>query len=187
MQGLEAKHANTAEIGRIAQYEALKLIWDDKPKEEVVSYLKQHIDSVRNGDYNLQDMCARGRLGKWLPSDIEHPMLRLGATNPNARPDARDEDDKCYKNLSGNQKGAAWYNVVLADDAFPPIDKGDSYYYTFVDDGPTWIPEGGYIAYQEVDQVSEYVIDIDKIIEKNIISKLEHMLYGLGVSNDILK
>ena len=34
--------------------------------------------------------------------------------------------------------------------------------------------------------IDDYVIDIDKIIEKNIISKLEHIMYGLGVSNSIL-
>ena len=84
-------------------------------------------------------------------------------------------------------KKVPWYNVVLSDDAYPPIDKGDSYYYTFVEDGPTWIPEGGYVAYQEAQQIDDYVIDIDKIIEKNIISKLEHIMYGLGVSNDILR
>lgn len=187
MQGLEAKHANTAMVGRIAQIEALKLIWDDKTKEEVVAYLQGHIDDVRNGVFPLEEMCARGRLGKWLPSDIDHPLLKQGATNPNARSDAKDEDDQCYKNLGGHQKGAAWYNVVLSDDSYPPIDKGDSYYYTFVEDGPTWIPGGGYVAFQEVSQIRDYVIDIDLLIEKNIISKLEHMMYGLGLSNDILR
>ena len=56
-----------------------------------------------------------------------------------------------------------------------------------VEDGPTWIPSGGYVAFQEVNQIQDYVIDIDLLVEKNIISKLEHMMYGLGISNDILR
>ena len=187
IQGLEAKHANTAEIGKVAQYEALKLIWDDNTKEKIIGYLKDHIESIRHGKYTLQEMSARARLGKWLPSDIEHPLMKTAATNPDARHDAKDEDDQCYVRLSGNQKGAAWYNVVLSNDDYPPIDKGDSYYFTFVEDGPTWIPSGGYVAYQDANQISQYVLDIDEIIEKNVISKLEHIMYGLGVSNDILR
>jgi len=187
MQGLEAKHANTAYIGRVAQIEALKLIWADKTKEQVIGYLQGHISDIRHGKFPVEEMCARGRLGKWLPSDIDHPLLKNGATNPNARPDAKDEDDQCYKNLGGHQKGAAWYNVVLSDDTYPPIDKGDSYYYTFVEEGPTWIPHGGYVSFQEVEQIKDYVLDIDTIIEKNVISKLEHIMYGMGVSNDILR
>ena len=35
-------------------------------------------------------------------------------------------------------------------------------------------------------QIDDYVIDIDKIIGV-IISKLEHIMYGLGVSNSILR
>ena len=45
----------------------------------------------------------------------------------------------------------------------------------------------GYVAYQDASQISRYVLDIDEIIEKNVISKLEHIMYGLGVSNDILR
>lgn len=187
MQGLEAKHANTAVVGRDAQVGALHLIWDDNPPEVVLKYLQSHIDDIRNGKFTIEEMSARGRLGKWLPSDIEHPLLKNGATNPNARPDSKDEDDQCYKNLGGHQKGAAWYNVVLSSDAYPVIDKGDSYYYTFAKDGPTWIPHGGYISFQNPEQISDYMLDIDLIIEKNVISKLDHILYGLGLSNEMLR
>ena len=54
IQGLEAKHANTAEIGKVAQYEALKLIWDDNTKEKIIGYLKDHIESIRHGKYTLR-------------------------------------------------------------------------------------------------------------------------------------
>ena len=187
IQGLEAKHANTAEIGRHAQYGALKLIWADRPSAEVLEFLQNHIENIRERKVPVSEMIARGRLGKWLPSKIDHPKLSKGATNENTDPDALDEDDQCYKVLGGHQKGAAWYNVVLADETYPPIDKGDSYYYTFVEDGETWIPSGGYIAFQDLSQIEGYKLDIETIIEKNVISNLDHIMYGIGLSNEILR
>ena len=114
-------------------------------------------------------------------------MIRQGATNKSAKPDAKDETDQCYSTLGGVHRAAAWYNVVLADDTYPQMDKGDSYYTTFVKDGPTWIPSGGYVAFQDPDQIKDYVLDLDKIIEKNVIDKLDHMLYGIGSSNQVLR
>ena len=53
-------------------------------------------------------------------------------------------------------------------------------------DGPTWIPSGGYIGFHDVEQISEYEIDVEKIIEKHIIGKLDHIMYGIGMSlNDL--
>ena len=76
---------------------------------------------------------------------------------------------------------------MLADETFPKLDRGDSYNYTFVKDGPTWYPEGGYVAFHELSQVKDYELDIEKIIEKNIIGKLDHIMYGIGLSNDMLR
>jgi len=187
MQGLEAKHTNTAQIGRTAQVEAIKMIWDEIPGEEVLTYLRGIADSVRGGNIPIEDLIAGARLGKWLPSQTEHPLYGLGATNEKATPDAFDEFDQCYTNLSGSHKGAAWHNVVLSNDAYPKFDKGDSFKYTFVKDGPTWFPEGGFVAFHELSQISEYEIDIEAIIEKNIISKVNHILYGIGLSNSMLR
>lgn len=187
MQGLEAKHTNTAEIGRTAQIEAMKLIWDDRPADEVLHYLRGVVDSVRSGDVPIEDIIARARLGKWLPPETSHPLYGGAATNSNATPNAFDESDQCYAILGGTQKAAAWHNIVLANDTYPDFDKGDSFYYTFVNGGPTWIPAGGYVGFHELSQISEYSIDIDLIIEKNIISKLDHILYGIGLSNSLLR
>ena len=95
--------------------------------------------------------------------------------------------DKAYATLSGDKKGAAWHNIVLANDTFPKLDRGDSYNYTYVKDGPTWFPEGGYVAFHELSQIEDYTLDIEKIIEKNIIGKLDHIMYGIGLSNDMLR
>ena len=110
-----------------------------------------------------------------------------GATNLSARPNPADESDKCYLNLSGDKKGAAWHNIVLANDVYAKMDKGDSYGFLFVKDGPTWIPEGGYVAFHDLSQIKDYTIDIDTIIEKNIIGKLDYVLSGIGLSNSMLR
>ncbi|MEL0015686.1 MAG: DNA polymerase domain-containing protein, partial [Rhodospirillales bacterium] len=110
-----------------------------------------------------------------------------GATNLSARPNPADDSDKCYLSLSGDKKGAAWHNIVLANDVYAKMDKGDSYGFLFVKDGPTWIPEGGYVAFHDLSQIKDYTIDIDTIIEKNIIGKLDYVLSGIGLSNSMLR
>ena len=189
MQGLEAKHTNTAPIGREVQIESMKMIWDDRPANEVFAYVEEVIDKVRSGLVPMSDLIARARVGKWLPTQLayEYEHYSEGATNASARADAKDELDKAYTNLSGDKKGAAWHNIVLANETFPKIDRGDSYNYTFVKDGPTWFPEGGYVAFHEMSQIKDYEIDIEKVIEKNIIGKLDHIMYGIGMSNAMLR
>lgn len=185
MQGLEAKHTNTAPIGREVQIESMKMIWDDKSPKSVLSYVSSVISKVRAGEVPTEELIARARLGKWLPTTDDH--YSAGATNLSARPDAFDQMDQSYVNLSGNQKGAAWHNIVLADETYSKIDRGDSFSYTYVKDGPTWIPEGGYVGFHELSQIADYTLDIEKIIEKNIIGKLDHIMYGIGLSNDMLR
>jgi DNA polymerase elongation subunit (family B) len=188
IQGLEAKHANTSPAGRGIQLLALKEIWDDNSPSEVKASLLEYIDEVRSEDYPVDNLLARARLGQWLnPSFVEVGHYAKGATNQSARSDSDSEDYKCYANLSGTARGAAFHNIVLANDEYGKLDKDDSFYTTFVKDGPTWIPSGGYIGFHDVEQISEYEIDVEKIIEKHIVGKLDHIMYGIGMSLDDLR
>ena len=187
IQGLEAKHANTSPAGRGIQLLALKEIWDDNSPSEVKASLLEYIDEVRSEEYPVENLLARARLGQWInPSLLEVGHYAKGATNQSARSNSESEDYKCYANLSGTARGAAFHNIVLANDEYGTLDKDDSFYTTFVKDGPTWIPSGGYIGFHDVEQISEYEIDVEKIIEKHIIGKLDHIMYGIGMSlNDL--
>ncbi len=187
MQGLAAKATNTAKIGKKVQLDTIKTIWDGWEPETILYRLQNLIAEVRRGIIPVEDLVARASLGQWLPSNSDNWHYNEAATNKQARPDAKDESDKCYSNLSGDKKGAAWHNIVLANETFPKLDKGDSYNFIFVKDGPTWIPEGGYVAFHDLSQIKDYTIDIDTIIEKNIISKLDHILSGIGLSNSMLR
>ena len=94
----------------------------------------------------------------------------------------------CYANAGGGPiRGAAWHNIVLANDEYGKFDKGDSFYTTFVIDGPTWIPSGGYVSFHDIEQISEYQIDVDKLVEKHIISKMDNIMRGIGMSLDDLR
>ena len=187
MQGLAAKATNTAKIGKTVQLDSIKMIWDEADPQDVLAHLKSLIADVKSGKTPVEDLVARASLGQWLPPNSDNWHYNEGATNKQARPDAKDDSDKCYTNLSGDKKGAAWHNIVLANETFPKLDKGDSYNFVFVKDGPTWIPEGGYVAFHDISQIKDYTIDLDTIIEKNIISKLDHILYGIGLSNSMLR
>jgi len=186
MKGFEAKKTNTSKVGRTVQFDSIKMIWDEIAPLSVLGHLQTIVDDVRNGVTPVEHLVAKASLGQWLPSDSDNWHYNAAATNTAARPDAKDED-KCYATLTGSAKGAAWHNIVLANDTFPKIDNGDSYNYTFVKDGPTWIPEGGYVGFHDLSQIKDYTIDIETIIEKSIISKLDHILSGIGLSNAMLR
>ena len=189
IQGLEAKHANTSPAGRGVQLLALKSIWDDKSPEEVKQLLLDYIENVRSDDYPVENLLSRGRIGKWLNGNIlEAGHYSQAATNPSARSDSANDDDQCYANAGGGPvRGAAWHNIVLANDEYGKFDKGDSFYTTFVIDGPTWIPSGGYVSFHDIEQISEYQIDVDKLVEKHIISKMDNIMRGIGMSLDDLR
>lgn len=216
LQGLEAKHTNTAPIGKEVQLECLKMIWDGETALSVLNYVQSYIETIRNGEVPVDELIGRARLGKWLPTrntlksiekaavieELDHDGVPTGnkievsasplhygwgATNNKTSADAKDESDQCYSVLTGDKRGAAWHNIVLSNEMFPKLDKGDSYYYTYAIGGPTWIPEGGYISFHELSQVTDYELNIELIIEKNIINKLDHIMYGMGLSNDLLR
>lgn len=208
--GLTAKHTNTSQLGRDIQIEALKLIWDDKPAEVVKNLVLSHLTNIRNGDVPMEQLFSRARLGQWLNPHYYSQYLDLagnltmretdeiytagvrhyskGATNETVYSTSKDEDSKCYTRLDGEHKGAAWHNIVLVDKGtYPKLDKGDSFYATFAKDGPTWIPSGGYIGFHNPSQIKDYEIDIEMIIEKHILMKLENIAYGMGIDLDELR
>jgi hypothetical protein len=183
------------------------MLWDDHTPEEVKESLLEYIANIRDGNVKTTDLISRARLGKWLPNrkamrqvanskDTEEKIqLALknvswhysdGATNDNTSVDS-DGDDACYSSLSGDARGAAWHNIVLANEEYDKLDKGDSFYTTFVKDGPTWIPEGGYVSFHDLEQISDYEIDVELIIEKFVVGKLDHIMYGMGMSLDDLR
>ncbi len=188
IQGLEAKFTNTARIGREIQVECLKRIWDDCSSQELLDYIKGYIAEVHTRP--VEDLFARARIGKWLTPTryLEKSQhYGAGATNQNAKPDAADPEDACYVVLGGTQRGAAWHNIILSNDSYSKMDKGDSHYTTFVSDGPTWIPTGGYVSFHDYEQIKDYQLDYSTIIEKNIIDKLDNILRGMRLSRESLR
>lgn len=117
-----------------------------------------------------------------IPTTATH--YGAGATNPNVSMNP-DDENSAYVILDGVQRGAAWYNIILAKEN--KLDKGDSFYTTFVKDGPTWIPQGGYVSFTEPEDINDYDIDVEKIIEKHVVGKLDHIMYGIGLSLDDLR
>lgn len=140
-----------------------------------------------SGKKQYKSTVVDGKIKKELitfPVDVAGTHYGEGATNPNASMNP-DDDNAAYVVLDGVQRGAAWYNIVLAKEN--KLDKGDSFYTTFVKDGPTWIPAGGYVSFSEPEDIEDYEIDVEKIIEKHVVGKLDHIMYGIGLSLDDLR
>ena len=162
------------------------------PTKNILFKVSKHADVPlldENGKKQYKSTVIDGKIKKELITEtIDTTSLHYGkgATNSNASINA-DDDNSAYVILNGVQRGAAWYNIVIANDSSDMLDKGDSFYTTFVKDGPTWIPSGGYVSFSEPDDINAYEIDVEKIIEKHVVGKLDHIMYGIGLSLDDLR
>ena len=45
----------------------------------------------------------------------------------------------------------------------------------------------GYVSFSEPEDIEDYEIDVEKIIEKHVVGKLDHIMYGIGLSLDDLR
>ena len=49
-------------------------------------------------------------------------------------------------------------------------------------DSPGWL-----CLLSEPEDIEDYEIDVEKIIEKHVVGKLDHIMYGIGLSLDDLR
>jgi len=162
------------------------------PTKSILFKLGRQIEVAKldeNGKKQFKSTIIDGKIKKELITEtIDTTAIHYGegATNNNASMNP-DNDNAAYAILDGVQRGAAWFNIVIAKDVSEKLDKGDSFYTTFVKDGPTWIPSGGYVSFSEPNDIDAYEIDVEKIIEKHVVGKLDHIMYGIGLSLDDLR
>jgi hypothetical protein len=103
--------------------------------------------------------------------------------------DEAKDDDACYAGKFWVATCAMFHNEVLADASkgYDAFDKGDSFRWTHVRDGPTAIPAGGWIGFHDLEQIADYELDYDLLAEKHVIDKVDNIYYGMGWDIDELK
>jgi DNA polymerase elongation subunit (family B) len=193
--GLKMKASKTAPVGKAIEKQSLIELFDGKSIDEITGTVKSYIERIKtdfsNGIINIEEICGRARLRKSVPplhlvNQIAPKIAKknshysLGSSTINVpNPDYLTQ-------MSNFHKAAAWHNIVLDNDEYGPLEQGDSYFTTFVSDGPTWIPNGGMVAFHDIEQISQYTIDIDKIIEKNIVDSMDSIISAMNGDKELL-
>jgi DNA polymerase elongation subunit (family B) len=193
MSGMEAKQTNTAPIGRNIQVDTLASIFNNDSLASIQLRISNLVRSVRAGEVEDEMLVANAKVNKWLPHHIdwhwsyekqcdcgECPLPKVGKD--------RDDDDACYAKKFWSATAALFHNDVLMDDTkgYLKLDKGDSFSWIHVCDGPTAIPKDGWVAFYDLEQIAEYTLDYPLLAEKHVIKKLENIYYGMGWDIDRL-
>ncbi len=183
--GIKMKQRKTAPIGKYIEQMCLESLWDDVSIDSVITHVKNYIESVRTDpNLNMLDLCGRASMKKSIapPNRIQDKKnfhYSFGSST------AETQNPQYYTTMLDFVRAAAWHNIVLKSEEYPALEQGDTYYTTYVKDGPTWIPNGGMVAFHQFEQISEYELDIDKIIEKNIIDVLDNIMTTMGKDKSI--
>ena len=193
--GLKMKGSKTAPVGKEIEKNSLVELFDGKHVDDIVTTVKNYIDRIRsdfsNGIISVEEICGRARLRKSVPpshllQQIAPKIAKKNSHYSEGSSTVNVPNPEYLTQLSNYHKAAAWHNIVLVNDDYAPIEQGDSYYTTFVCDGPTWIPNGGMVGFHDIEQISEYTIDIDKVIEKNIIDSMDSIMSAMGGNKELL-
>jgi DNA polymerase elongation subunit (family B) len=193
MSGMEAKQTNTAPIGRDIQVDTLASIFNNDSLSSIQLRISDLVTAVRNGEVDDKMLVANAKVNKWLPHHMdwhwsyekkcdcgECPLPKVGKD--------RDDDDACYAKKFWSATAAMFHNDVLMDDTkgYLKLDKGDSFSWVHVCDGPTAIPKDGWIGFYDLEQIADYTLDYPLLAEKHVIKKLENIYYGMGWDIDRL-
>jgi DNA polymerase elongation subunit (family B) len=193
MSGMEAKQTNTAAIGRDIQIDTLSSIFNNDSPAIIQNRIHELVQEVRAGEIDDKMLVANAKVNKWLPHHLdwhwgyekkcdcgECPVPKVGKE--------RDDDDACYSKKFWSATAALFHNDVLLDESkgYLKLDKGDSFSWTHVCDGPTAIPKDGWIGFYDLEQIADYTLDYALLAEKHVIKKLENIYYGMGWDIDRL-
>ena len=140
---------------------------------------------IRNGEVDDSLLHANAKVGKWVPHHVDWRWTEKSCEcgmcpEPKTGEEGKDED-ACYAGKFWVATCAMFHNSVLANDSagWGALDKGDSFRWTHVKDGPTAIPAGGWVGFHDPEQIADYTLDYDLLAKKHVIDKMENIYYGM--------
>lgn len=159
VSGYEIKASSSAPITKEIQETAMRLIGHGAEEEEVTETLRALSLAVKNGEVPIKDTVCSTRLTK-EPTKYESPT-------PGA-------------------KAALYYNQHCDGEKWR---KGDSVTWTYVkgfNDVPDFVTIKGqpapatFVAFREEDELSNYIVDWDKVLDVLVKSKLKRLYESVG-------
>ena len=160
IKGLEFRRGDTAPVTRMVQQKFLDMVFSGASALEIQNYVAGVADRVRRGDIERSEIFHYTKLKRAF------------------------ED---YAVLAGGNRGAKWFNEVVANDEIEPIGVGEGFFYTHAKDGPTNIPSGGWIGFTDWEHVASYDLDWGVIVQKTIIGPMSPLFANLSWPADSLK
>jgi DNA polymerase I len=184
MSGMEAKHTNTAAIGKDIQIQSLKAIFDKAPENRIRRKARNLVSDIVAGKIDEGMLVANAKVGKHLPHHLdwhgEDIECDCGSCPAPKTGDESQDEDACYVDNFWVSKMSKWYNVNICSNDSDLIQKGDSISWTLAIDGPTGIPAGGYVAFRDIDEISQYTLDYKALAEKHVKKKMENIYSAMG-------
>ena len=184
MSGMEAKHTNTAPVGKNIQIETLKKLFDGVSERLILRSVRRLVKDIVAGKVEQSQLIANAKVGKHLPHHLDWRGLPVECDcgicpKPKTGDDAKDED-ACYVSNFWIYNMSAWYNEHISLNDTDNIEKGDSVNWTIVKDGPTAITSNGIVAFREVEEISDYEMDYEMLAQKHVADKMKTIFTAMG-------
>jgi len=169
------KKSNMSEVGNKIISKIMSIICSDEANEsvrnDVLSYLKEEIMNIKNGKYELYQICKRVALSKYIDEYANEEHVRAARwTNENAYK---------WEGVSTYNKGSLVKYIYIKD---KHINRKYSRSNVIALDNNDYLPDD--VLYMTVNGKKVNIIDMDMIIEKTILEPLSEILDGLNLSID---
>jgi DNA polymerase elongation subunit (family B) len=141
--GFGLKAANSSPLTRDIQRTMFRMISEGAEENDVSKEIRPISLALRKGEKSIEDLAPYGRLGK----------ASYDRVPPNAA------------------KGALYYNENMASN--DPFRVGDSGQWVYVNGVPENFPTTNVVSFRDAEEIKDFSLDYDLMVEKFIRKKLE--------------
>lgn len=155
--GMEVRRSDSSQFSRNLQHNVLDMILrEDKPKDEVLGYIGNEIDRIRKGDFKFTEI--------GIPKGINRELSEYGRDTPKGK-----------IAIPANIRGAIYSQEHLR------IQLSSKPKMVYVSRMPKEFPGTDVICFDEDNQIPPGMqIDIEKMLDRLVKSKLESIFEALG-------
>jgi len=154
------KISTLAPVSRTLERDVLTKVCSGANENEVVDHVRGISLGIKQGDYPIADVAGVTRIQKSLDKYAES----VGVPGV---------------------KGARYYNLHLVEKSVhPKFKNGDSVKWVYVSEPPQGMPPTDIVAYHEEEELKDFTLDYDKMVDKLVSQKIKPIFNALGWSLD---
>jgi DNA polymerase elongation subunit (family B) len=154
------KISTLAPVSRTLERDVLTKVCSGANENEVVDHVRGISLGIMQGDYPVAGVAGVTRIQKSLDKYAES----VGVPGV---------------------KGARYYNLHLVEKSVhPKFKNGDSVKWVYVSEPPQGMPPTDIVAYHEEEELKDFTLDYDKMVDKLVSQKVKPIFNALGWSLD---